>query len=224
MNTTDLQLAWCAGFVDGEGCISLGKQGSIQITVGQQVEPPLLILRGLFGGSVQQRATAGALSAAPFFIWRVARRKAERALRALLPYLVVKRAAAEIAIASRALVGQSGLAVDQERRALLDGLRRELSALGTSKRSRAVVASIPEATDVRARLASYVARRPGTYALNGRAMNMSDWARELGVSPTAIQSRIDKWGVERALSTPVSARHKKVGQSAARKRWQSGAV
>jgi len=36
----------------------------------------------------------------------------------------------------------------------------------------------------------------------GRKMHMAAWARELGLNPTSLSERIEKWGLEKALSTP----------------------
>lgn len=37
---------------------------------------------------------------------------------------------------------------------------------------------------------------------NGVTKNLSLWAEELGVTPSSLRERIEKWGVEKALSTP----------------------
>lgn len=37
---------------------------------------------------------------------------------------------------------------------------------------------------------------------NGVAKNLSLWAEELGVNSSSLRERIEKWGVEKALSTP----------------------
>jgi hypothetical protein len=47
---------------------------------------------------------------------------------------------------------------------------------------------------------------------NGKTQSQSAWARELGLSHSTIRQRVRNWGVERALSTPVSQRHKHATQ------------
>lgn len=37
---------------------------------------------------------------------------------------------------------------------------------------------------------------------NGKTQNLKDWANELGLNSSSLSERIQKWGVERALSTP----------------------
>lgn len=39
---------------------------------------------------------------------------------------------------------------------------------------------------------------------NGRTMSQTAWARELGIHETSLRERIQKWGLEKALTTPKS--------------------
>jgi hypothetical protein len=39
------------------------------------------------------------------------------------------------------------------------------------------------------------------YELNGKSQCMTDWAKELGISPTTLSERLSKWPLERALTT-----------------------
>lgn len=93
-------LAWAAGFVDGEGCIrahvtrndNTGPVATptttrLRLVVGQKVREPLDLLCDGFGvGGVYQRRLSR------LYIWNVNTRQAEQVIRALLPYLVVKKA------------------------------------------------------------------------------------------------------------------------------------
>jgi hypothetical protein len=48
------------------------------------------------------------------------------------------------------------------------------------------------------------------YTHNGKTQILSDWAKELGITPTTLNERIHKWGVTKALSeynTKVTKRH-----------------
>ncbi len=40
------------------------------------------------------------------------------------------------------------------------------------------------------------------YTYAGVTKNQSDWASDLGISPSTLQERVERWGVDRALSTP----------------------
>lgn len=101
-------LAWAAGFIDGEGNIhahvarneNVGPRASptktrLRLTVGQKPREALDILRDTFEvGAIRRVETRSPRSGAPshLHLWTVSTRQAEQVIRAVLPYLVVKRA------------------------------------------------------------------------------------------------------------------------------------
>jgi hypothetical protein len=100
------QLAWAAGFIDGEGCImivrntaktSRGVYYTLRINVAQNDPRPLEILSALFGGNVRKRKVKSPLRT-HCWEWTISTMQAAHALQQMLPYLVVKREQAEIAI------------------------------------------------------------------------------------------------------------------------------
>lgn len=134
MNETDL--AWAAGFVDGEGCISVPvrtrvrnrRDYSLALYVGQVDPRPLARLKSYFGGTVVQRTSWG--RGRPIFMWRITGTTAEKALRTLLPYLMVKAEQARLAIELRERIERYvivGRKVDDEettaRMALVDAIK-----------------------------------------------------------------------------------------------------
>ncbi len=95
-------LIWAAGFFDGEGCISIGRSRkgkrpahpgyyALQLTAYQNDPAPLDIFISLFGGRVLLRREGGS-------IWQQSGSQTVETLSKLLPYLIVKRAQAEVAI------------------------------------------------------------------------------------------------------------------------------
>lgn len=106
--TKETDLAWAAGFIDGEGCISIPtrirdrnrRDYNLSLYVGQVDPRPLRILQAMFGGSVVLRKTSD-LARRPMFMWRITGNLAEAAIVAMLPYLVVKREQAEVAVEFR---------------------------------------------------------------------------------------------------------------------------
>jgi hypothetical protein len=42
------------------------------------------------------------------------------------------------------------------------------------------------------------------YTLDGRTLPRHDWARVLGISSNGLRWRIEKWGVQRALTAPIT--------------------
>jgi hypothetical protein len=139
----ELEIAWAAGFLDGEGSFLIGRVKSKSaaasmlhrpfISAAQTGDPDCLKrLQRLFSGYVV-RATRRTSAGRIFFMWRLdSARALRRALPKLLPHLVVKRAQAEIVlqlaqrIAPRP-VGPKRLAqIEIETR---EGLARKLLAL-----------------------------------------------------------------------------------------------
>lgn len=50
------RIAYAAGFFDGEGCVCIGKNGSIQLRIINTNLPTLEMFQHLFGGSIGNRA------------------------------------------------------------------------------------------------------------------------------------------------------------------------
>ena len=106
----ETDIAWAAGFIDGEGCISTPvrvrvrnrRDYSLALYVGQVDPRPLLRLRDWFGGTVVPRTSWG--RGRPIFMWRITGNTAEAALRTLLPYLTVKQEQARLALALRKMI------------------------------------------------------------------------------------------------------------------------
>ena len=99
------RVVWAAGFLDGEGCILIERRRNhsgrgwnykLYTRVSNNDPAPLEIFKDLFGGYIttqKKPATTKSISH-----WHGGCRIAAKALRELLPYLVVKREQAEIAI------------------------------------------------------------------------------------------------------------------------------
>ena len=70
-------IAWAAGFFDGEGCISRHtKSGKWRLVVQQNMREPLDVLQGLFGGSVlgpytRRRSRDPHVISNPYWVWRL---------------------------------------------------------------------------------------------------------------------------------------------------------
>ena len=43
----------------------------------------------------------------------------------------------------------------------------------------------------------------------GREMILAEWARELGFSACCLSNRIENWGVEKAMTTPLNVKHRR---------------
>lgn len=52
---TEAEIGYAAGFFDGEGCISISKNGAVDIRVTNTAKNVLVKLQSLFGGSITNR-------------------------------------------------------------------------------------------------------------------------------------------------------------------------
>lgn len=145
------KLIWAAGFFDGEGYIRVAKAspgravGHLKVNITQVIREPLELFRELFGGGIYT-APRGSASRQHADRWEAVSATAARALEAMLPYLVVKREHAEIALAYQALViprrrpvPEDVLQAREVQRQRLIALSSRISRpLSTSERSLAV--------------------------------------------------------------------------------------
>jgi hypothetical protein len=99
--TSEIEVAWAAGFFDGEGCVSAkraGRRYNLMIAVTQIDLRPLLKMRRLFGGFICAHP-ARKEGWAKWYQWVASACQAAQALKAMLPYLMVKREVAELGLA-----------------------------------------------------------------------------------------------------------------------------
>lgn len=103
----EMDVAWAAGFIDGEGCIRIETSfankdrrrpiAMLRVSCGQSVNRPLEKLEELFGGTLTSHPARG-LGYGTSYMWSIAARKAADCLSKLVPYLVVKKRQAELAL------------------------------------------------------------------------------------------------------------------------------
>lgn len=98
-----MKIAWAAGFLDGEGYIGVTRNFNkrngrmyyrIDLNAAQVHLAPMELLKSMFGGRVNfhQNKHQG------YWYWRVYGEEARQAIVLLLPYLVVKRKQADMAM------------------------------------------------------------------------------------------------------------------------------
>lgn len=88
----EVEVAWCAGFLDGEGCIALGAAGSARIDMDQVVRSPLEKFKQVFGGKIYRYQREHGM------VWRWTGRGelVGQVLQECLPHLTGKAAEARI--------------------------------------------------------------------------------------------------------------------------------
>ncbi len=135
------KIIWAAGFFDGEGWVGsrnsnryINKKGvlriyrCIQIAVSQVNPDPIKIFHEMFGSGYRTKWLNG--NNRTQFEWRATANDAIRVLKILLPYLVVKREEAEIAIKFHELVWRkSKITRTTEQLLEEESLLKELSRL-----------------------------------------------------------------------------------------------
>src|ERR1043165_2621495 len=104
MEPTQTQIAYFAGFVDGEGSISISRRKfpgstkvghSLQVSVTQVVRAPLDEMLRLFGGSIRVSTVRGK---ALYHCLTLSGPKAGKFLKLARPYLILKKAEADTAL------------------------------------------------------------------------------------------------------------------------------
>lgn len=113
--TRQEKVIWAAGFIDGEGSISIGlhqKRHQLFLSATQVKIEPLLELKELWGGLVGiHRKAIG--NQRTVYIWQVVTKRAAQACLEMLPYLHVKHAEAELAIQFSKLIRVHGSRVNR---------------------------------------------------------------------------------------------------------------
>lgn len=110
MQISRLNLAWAAGLIDGEGCISLTRRmpqktnGAVNpnyrlvLKVTMCHEETILLLHRMFGlGTVQSQKQSQSYWSKPW-TWFCNATDAEKVLKKILPYMITKREEAEVAL------------------------------------------------------------------------------------------------------------------------------
>lgn len=110
----EIDVAWAAGFFDGEGYIGISRGYSrnkrwgpyhhMSISASQRIREPLDRLVSIFDGTVCKATTRD------LYLWTCTTRCAARALTAMLPYLSVKAPQARVALSFQARRKSGGTA------------------------------------------------------------------------------------------------------------------
>jgi hypothetical protein len=123
--------AYAAGFFDGEGNIVVIWQASkkgymFQVRVTQKSRKPLVWLQERWGGGIYLKQI---INGVPCYSWNVGWGKARKFLDDVLPFLIVKRAQAELALKFAALTCGHFGKKSAEDKALCEQITVELKVL-----------------------------------------------------------------------------------------------
>lgn len=110
------QLAWAAGFMDGDGFITIQDRKTkhkdkvylghyLRVGACQAKLEPLEFLQKLFGGSIRPKNSGPnreGYNRKPQWVWSLSTKEASEALEQMLPYLVHKQEVAQLALVFQA--------------------------------------------------------------------------------------------------------------------------
>lgn len=113
----DIDVAWAAGFLDGEGCFHIGKAksrngktlivGRVKANQANHIDP-IEKLHSLFGGQIWTRGNKTS-TGKTVYEWQIqAAKDLKAAIPRLLPYLVVKKFQAELVLELAGYLGDYG--------------------------------------------------------------------------------------------------------------------
>lgn len=116
MNQRPVDLAWAAGFLDGEGSVRIRRTWSkstarrvysVSLSAVQVEREPLERLVTLFKGTInpKQQVNIRRANSSPYWAWMITGQRAVESLKGMLPYLTVKRDRALLAIEFHRLTG-----------------------------------------------------------------------------------------------------------------------
>lgn len=107
-------LAYVAGFIDGEGCFSVGRNWKITVSCANTHKPVVEWLAAHFGGSFCKNATrAKKPNHRRIYSWSVVSRDADHFCKAVVPYLRVKTEQALLLIALQQTMTNGGKRLPQ---------------------------------------------------------------------------------------------------------------
>jgi hypothetical protein len=131
-------LAWAAGFFDGEGYITIGRRSSsvngkiyrhhyLRIGINHVAKEPINEMVRILGGSVEyQNINSVQGNRIPRTRWICNTKKAEEVLREMMPYFRNKNKAAEIAFEYLKTIGSCGKRLTPDIDELRENLRIKL--------------------------------------------------------------------------------------------------
>ena len=132
------QYAWAAGMFDGEGCVVIRKPSAsvrafvVQLSVEGIHRPGIEHFARIAGVGTVHPDRYSTKKGRQKWVWQAAARKAEKVLRAMLPYLIIKRKEVELALEFLSLPlihrGRGGKRTTQETAARM-GFHRRLQEL-----------------------------------------------------------------------------------------------
>lgn len=99
------ELAYAAGYVDGEGCLWIGPRWKIGVTIANTHKPTIEWFHQRFGGSLSKARPPRKANHRPVYQWQIVSRDAARFLKQVAPYLGEKTEQALLLISLQQTMG-----------------------------------------------------------------------------------------------------------------------
>lgn len=134
-------VAWAAGFFDGEGFVTIQKRKStvnnkvyesfyLRIGINHVAIEPLLEMQRLFGGNIRQQTEHTVVgNRKRRHSWGVSCTKAKEVLIQMMPYFLNKNKVAELGIELQNTMGKTGERTTEELQLLRSMLKEKISTL-----------------------------------------------------------------------------------------------
>jgi hypothetical protein len=226
----DERIPYLAGFIDGEGSIAVGisknpkgeRRWYLRFSVHQVNPAPLLILKEIFGGSINQTKHEEKKT---IYEWVAVSMSAYEALVQLRPFLIVKADEADAGIEFQRLLlarGTRRKPLSDEEREARESVYQKLRALKQVEFVGAIEPKVPRVKKPKPPIAHRVKQAPlrstgydrkkrpvddadvgilrGIYEDHG----LTETAREYGVSRQTISNWLDQYGIEKMGRTAAS--------------------
>lgn len=146
-----LQYAYLAGFLDGEGTIHFGYtkrpsknclQTSLWISASNNDRKVIDQLHERYGGFTYMEDRHTLLHRRSHYYWRIARRHAISLLKQIMPYLIVKREQASLLVNMELLICKLGRRSEEERQKLTE-LAQKIQSFNRKGRASTNLVKVP---------------------------------------------------------------------------------
>jgi hypothetical protein len=134
--STEVELAWAAGFFEGEGSVTITKRDdTLHVRAAQVDREPLVRLQNMFGGHIRDKCIKATRNNKPCLEWNICTLAVLRFFEAIEPYVVRPRVKERIRVAREFYAIKTDRRLDKEdRRRQMDTLFAALKELNRSGR------------------------------------------------------------------------------------------
>lgn len=138
----EADLAWCAGFFDGEGFVTIGRRNHVingvrytghylRVGINHVAKEPLLEMQRILGGNIEYKETVVG-NRKPRHLWRISTSHAAACLVKMMPYLRNKIRVAELGLEFQRTMQDHKKSVPAAVVAYRESLKEQITALNAN--------------------------------------------------------------------------------------------